>query len=77
MITEDEFVQILNKILDLPLKLSYFEKTTLIAFEFFKLKQVEYAIVEVGFGGLMDSTNVVHPEITCITSIGLDHTEIL
>ncbi len=77
MITEDEFIQILNKILDLPLKLSYFEKTTLIAFEFFKLKQVEYAIVEVGFGGLLDSTNVVKPEITCITSIGLDHTEIL
>ena len=77
MITEEEFIQILNKILDLPLKLSYFEKTTLIAFEFFKLKQVEYAIVEVGFWGLLDSTNVVHPEITCITSIGLDHTEIL
>ncbi len=77
MIAEDEFIKILNKILDLPLKLSYFEKTTLIAFEFFKLKQVEYAIVEVGFGGLLDSTNVVKPEITCITSIGLDHTEIL
>ena len=77
MITEDEFIKILNKILDLPLKLSYFEKTTLIAFEFFKLRKVEYAIVEVWFGWLLDSTNVVKPEITCITSIGLDHTEIL
>lgn len=77
MISEQEFVDILNKILDLPLTLSYFEKTTLIAFEFFKLKQVEYAIVEVWFGWLLDSTNVVRPEITCITSIWLDHTEIL
>lgn len=77
MITKKEFLLILNKILSLPLDLSYFEKTTLIAFLFFELKEVEYACVEVWFWWLLDSTNVVNPCITAITSIWFDHTDFL
>gem|GEM_PF-4741821 len=49
MISKQQFVDILNKLLELPLTFSYFEQTTLISFLFFQLKSVEYAIIEVGF----------------------------
>lgn len=77
MMSEEEFVEILNRILALPIDFSYFERTTLIAFLYFEKKQVDYACIEVGFGGLLDSTNVVHPVITAITSIGFDHMKVL
>jgi len=73
LILKADFIDITNTILRLWIELSYFEKTTLIAFEYFKRSRVEYAIVEVGVWGLLDSTNVVNPCITCITSISLDH----
>lgn len=76
-ITEKEFLFCVNRILELPIELSYFEKCTLIAFLFFHKRQVEYAIVEVWFWWLLDSTNVVSPIITAITSIWLDHTDYL
>lgn len=73
LMSEEEFIDIVNTILNLGLNLSYFEKTTLISFEYFKRKKVEYAVIEVGVWGLLDSTNIIEPTITCITSIGLDH----
>jgi len=76
-ISEKDFVDILNKILKLPLKLSFFEICFLIAVLYFEKKGVEYAIFEVGMWGLLDSTNVVNPVVTAITSIWLDHTHIL
>lgn len=54
-----------------------FEVLTAIAFDYFVEKQVDVAVIEVGLGGLLDSTNVVQPELTAITTIGLDHTDIL
>lgn len=54
-----------------------FETLTVMAFDYFLEKKVDVAIVEVGLGGLLDSTNVVHPMLTAITTIGKDHTEIL
>jgi folylpolyglutamate synthase/dihydropteroate synthase len=48
LISEEEFVEILNKILDLKIQLSYFEKCVLIAFEFFKKRKCEYVVLEVG-----------------------------
>lgn len=54
-----------------------FETLTAMAFEFFLDKKVDVAIIEVGLGGLMDSTNVVEPMLTAITTIGMDHTDIL
>jgi dihydrofolate synthase/folylpolyglutamate synthase len=52
---------------------TFFEFMTAMAFLQFQRKQVDIAIVEVGLGGRLDATNVVQPEITVITSIGLDH----
>lgn len=76
-ITEIEFVEFLNKILELKLNFSFFEKATLISFLLFEKREVEYAVIEVWFGGLFDSTNVVNPIITAIISIWIDHTKIL
>lgn len=55
-----------------------FEWATAVAFYYFYEEQVDYAVIEVGLGGRLDSTNVLHhPEITVITHIGLDHQETL
>lgn len=56
---------------------SFFEFMTAMAFLQFARRQVDIAIVEVGLGGRLDATNVVRPEVTVITSIGLDHCEVL
>ena len=55
-----------------------FELVSCIAFEYFKRKQCDIVVLEVGMGGAMDSTNVIEvPEVAVITNIGLDHTEYL
>ena len=54
-----------------------FEIITCLMFKYFYDKKVEYAVIEVGLGGRLDSTNVVSPVLTVITSISLDHTNIL
>ncbi len=56
---------------------TFFEFTTALAFEHFKRKGVQVAVVETGMGGRLDSTNVVTPLISIITRIGLDHTAYL
>lgn len=57
--------------------LSFFEMTVGLAFEYFSEEQVDFAIVEVGLGGRLDSTNIIKPEVSLITNIGLDHTQFL
>ena len=57
--------------------LSFFEMTVGMAFDYFKKQKVDIAIVEVGLGGRLDSTNVITPEISVITNIGIDHTQFL
>jgi len=59
------------------LKLSFFEATVGMAFALFRDARVDLAIIEVGMGGRLDSTNVVTPLVSVITSIGLDHTAFL
>lgn len=56
---------------------SFFEYTTLMAFEHFHTHEVDYAIIEVGLGGRLDSTNVILPKLSIITNISLDHTQYL
>ncbi|MFZ1947085.1 MAG: folylpolyglutamate synthase/dihydrofolate synthase family protein [bacterium] len=56
---------------------SYFEATTAVAFEYFKAAGVDVAVVEVGMGGRLDSTNVIRPLVTCITTIDFDHEKYL
>ncbi|OGS48963.1 MAG: hypothetical protein A3K68_07345 [Euryarchaeota archaeon RBG_16_68_13] len=54
---------------------TFFETTTAMAFRYFAERRVDVAVVEVGMGGRMDATNVVHPDACAITRIGLEHTE--
>ena len=58
-------------------KLSFFEMTVGLAFDYFAKQRVDFAIIEVGLGGRLDSTNIITPEIYVITNIGLDHTKFL
>lgn len=58
-------------------QLSFFEMTVGLAFDYFANEKVDIAIIEVGLGGRLDSTNVVTPEVAVITNIGLDHTQFL
>ena len=57
--------------------LSFFEMSVGMAFAYFADEQVDIAVVEVGLGGRLDSTNILNPEVSVITNIGLDHTQFL
>ena len=59
------------------IKPSFYEVNTAMAFEYFKLKKVEYGVVETGLGGRLDSTNVLIPILSIITSISIEHTDYL
>ncbi len=71
-------VQRIREVVDtLPLRPNTFDVLTALAFRYFADERVPIAVVEVGLGGRLDSTNVVHPVLTLITSLGLEHTAIL
>lgn len=56
---------------------SFFEMTIAMAFQWFALEKVDIAIIETGLGGRLDSTNIITPEISVITNVGLDHVSLL
>jgi dihydrofolate synthase/folylpolyglutamate synthase len=56
---------------------SFFEITVAMAFSYFAEQNVDIAVIEVGLGGRLDSTNIITPEVSIITNIGLDHTQFL
>lgn len=56
---------------------SFFELTVAMAFDHFRNSQVDVAVIEVGLGGRLDSTNIIQPEVSLITNISLDHTDLL
>lgn len=56
---------------------SFFEITTLMAFDYFRQAQVDFAVIEVGLGGRLDCTNIISPIASVITSISKDHTQLL
>jgi len=58
-------------------QLSFFEMTVGMAFDYFAKQKVDIAVIEVGLGGRLDSTNIIIPELSVITNIGLDHTQML
>ena len=58
-------------------KMSFFEMSVGMAFNYFGKETVDIAVIEVGLGGRLDSTNIIHPLLSLITNIGLDHTDIL
>jgi len=65
------------KSLNQSIKFSFFEFTTAMAFWYFSKKKVDIAIIECGLGGRLDSTNIINPILSIITSISLDHSNIL
>lgn len=60
-----------------PLLPSFFELTSTMAFDYFRAEKVDIAIIEVGMGGRLDSTNIITPILSIITNISLDHTQFL
>lgn len=70
------FVQTWDSTFD-NLGLSFFEITTMMAFDWFAKQNVDLAVIECGLGGRLDSTNLISPELCVITNIGLDHCDIL
>lgn len=71
-----EFIEQNKDFLD-EIQPSFFETMTALAFAYFVKEKVDIAVVEVGLGGRLDSTNVITPILSVITNIGLDHTEFL
>jgi len=59
------------------IKSSFFEMTVAMAFDYFNRNKIDIAVVEVGMGGRLDSTNIINPELSVITNIGLDHVAFL
>lgn len=77
---DKEFVyEFIQKLKQLPSEIqpSFFEFTTIMAFEYFYKKNVDFAIIEVGLGGRLDSTNIIKPLISAITNVQLDHQDLL
>ena len=75
-----EFVfDFIQKLRNIPEEIlpSFFEFTTIMAFEYFYQKKVDFAIIEVGLGGRLDSTNIIKPLVSAITNVDLDHQNIL
>ena len=79
MISEDFVVDFVaqNKSFFEDNQLSFFEMTVGLAFDYFAKEQVDVAVIEVGMGGRLDSTNVITPLVSVITNIGFDHTQFL
>lgn len=79
MISEEEVVDFINRYraMSLPIEPSFFELTTVMAFDHFARHGVDYAVIEVGLGGRLDSTNIVTPLLSVITNISLDHCALL
>ena len=78
-IPEDYVTDFIDKERDFfePLKPSFFEITTAMAFKYFSESNVDIAVIEVGLGGRLDCTNIITPILSVITNISLDHTQLL
>ncbi len=80
LVTEEQLVAHVERLIPLAKRfagLTTFEITTALAFSHFAQEKIEWAILETGLGGRLDTTNVVDPKVVVITLIGYDHTEIL
>lgn len=78
-ITENDVVDFVDNHKDIIAKLkpSFFEMTVAMAFDYFARQEVDVAVIEVGMGGRLDSTNIITPLVSVITNIGLDHMQFL
>ncbi len=71
-----DFIQKLKHLPEI-IRPSFFEFTTIMAFEYFYQQKIDFAIIEVGLGGRLDSTNIITPLVSAITNVQLDHQNIL
>lgn len=78
-ISENKVVDFVEKVQPIIEKIqpSFFELTVAMAFDYFAREEVDIAIIETGLGGRLDSTNVIRPEVSVITNISMDHTDML
>jgi len=79
MISEQKVIGFFEKYHEVITKISpsFFEMTTILAFDYFANEKVDIAIIEVGLGGRLDATNILSPILSVITNISLDHTQLL
>jgi len=77
LISDKDIIKYYLKIKNYVTAQTFFEITTAMAFIYFKEKKVDFAIIETGLGGRLDSTNVITPLISIITNVGIEHTEYL
>jgi dihydrofolate synthase/folylpolyglutamate synthase len=79
VIPEQEVVDFVEKHRPIfeKVKPSFFEMTVALAFDYFAREKVDVAVIEVGLGGRLDSTNIITPELSVITNISFDHTDLL
>lgn len=79
MVSKDFVVEFTERIKPLieEINPSFFELTVGMAFEYFAIQRIDIAVIETGLGGRLDSTNVITPELSVITNIGMDHMNIL
>jgi dihydrofolate synthase/folylpolyglutamate synthase len=81
MVPEQFVVDFVERFLEMnktsTLEPSFFELTVLMAFDYFSAQKVDVAVIEVGLGGRLDSTNIIIPELSVITNISLDHMALL
>ena len=76
-ISEADFAEEIFRVKNCGVDCTHFEALTAAAFDFFRERAVDIAVVEVGLGGTLDSTNIITPEISVITNVALDHENIL
>ena len=76
-ISENDFAEMIEVVKNCNVQATQFEVLTAAAFEYFSRQKVDIAVIEVGLGGLYDSTNVIIPEISIITNVSLEHENIL
>jgi dihydrofolate synthase / folylpolyglutamate synthase len=80
LISPDDFTALVNELrpaAESVADITWFEVTTALAFLYFARQNVDIAVIEVGLGGRLDATNVVHPVVSVITSLSYDHTHLL
>ena len=79
MIPEQRVIDFVEKEKDFfePLYPSFFEVVTAMAFKYFEEEKVDVAVIEVGLGGRLDCTNIIHPVLSLITNISFDHVALL
>ena len=76
-ISENDFAAQIELVKNCNVECTHFEALTAAAFNYFKQRQVDIAVIEVGLGGTLDSTNIITPKISVITNVALDHENIL